>query len=124
MKLMSDLYEKMVKNNLFENDATVVHGMKGYVVKAMCTTDENDEPTPQEFTVQASSPEQAKTGAMLMSKEIGHKSCRVTSVDLVPNSGEELNNYGSGKDMGADAGAMAGQVKPSDVSSELDNLDA
>ena len=123
--MLSDMYEKVVREGLFnENDSAEVHGMKGYVVRAMCTTAEDDEPGPQEFAVQASSPGQARTAAMGMSKEMGHKTCKVTSVDLVPNSGEELNNYGSGKDMGADSGAMAGQVKPTDVSKELPNLDA
>lgn len=124
MKLMSDLYEKMVRENLFENEAPKVHGMKGYIVKAMCTTPEDDEPVAKEFTVQASSPNEAKTGAMLMSKEMGHTSCKITRVDMIPNSGEELNNYGSGKDLGADDSETAGKVKPSDVSKELPNLDA
>ena len=118
------MYEEVVRKGLFENDAPVVHGMKGYIVQAMCTTEEDPEGTPQEFTVQASSPNEARVGAMKMSKEMGHKSCKISSVDLVPNSGEELNNYGSGKDMGADDSETKGQVKPSDVSKELPNLDA
>lgn len=118
------MYEKMVRESLFENEAPKVLGMKGYVVRAMCATEENEDGSPQEFTVQADSPAAAKSAAMKMSTEMGHKSCKVTSVDLVPNSGEELNNYGSEKDLGTDSDAMAKQVKPSDVSSELPNLDA
>lgn len=121
--LISDLYEKMVRENLFENEVTQVMGKKGYIVKAMCSVDDSD-PAPQEFSVQASSPEQAKSAAMMMSKEMGHKSCKVTGVDLVPNSSEELNDYGSGEDLGSDKDAMSGQVKPSDVSQDLDNQDA
>lgn len=125
MKLISDLYEKMVRENLFENDSAVVHGMKGYIVKLTCMQDESDEEKMIEITVQASSPEQAKSAAMkIASDEMGHKSCRVTGVDLVPNSGEELNNYGSGKDMNTDDSQTAGKVMPSDVSGSLDNLDA
>jgi hypothetical protein len=122
--MLSDIYEKLVKESLFENDAAKVHGMKTYIVKTMCMGKEEDEAHAQEFTVQASSPEEAKKGAMLQAKEMDFQSCKVTGVDLVPNSGEELNDYGSGKDMNPDAGAMSGQVKPSDVSSELPNQDA
>ena len=125
MKSVSDIYEKMVRENLFENDSTMVHGMKGYIVKMMCMQDGSDEEKMMDLTVQASSPEQAKSAAMKMaSHEMGHKSCRVMGVDMIPNSGEELNNYGSEKDMGADDSRTAGKVMPKDVSSDLDNHDA
>ena len=124
MKVMSDLYEKMIRESLFENDNSMVHGHKTYIVKAMCMMKDSDEEVHEEFTVQASSPEQAKTAAMKMAMEMGRKSCKATGVDMVPNSGEELNNYGSGKDLGADDSQTAGKVKPSDVSPDLDNHDA
>jgi hypothetical protein len=124
MKLLSDIYEKLVKESFFENDATKVYGIKGYNVMTMCTTNEDDEPKKKEWAVQAGSEGEAKKAAMIMSKEAGYKSCKIVGVDFIPNSEEELNDYGSGKDMNSDPDAMKGQVKPSDVSSGLPNLDA
>lgn len=124
MKLLSDIYEKLVKESFFENDSTKVYGMKGYNVATMCTTSEEDEPKKVEWAVQASSEDEAKKAAMVMSKEAGYSSCKIAGIDFIPNSAEELNDYGSGKDINPDSDAMQGQVKPSDVSSGLPNLDA
>lgn len=122
-KVMSDIYERIVKESLFEdeNTSTEVLGNSGYIVKAMCTTPENEEAFQQEFSVQAESPEAAKTAAMIMSKEMGHTTCQVSSVDLIPNSDEALNNYGSGEDLNTDDSKTSGLVTPSDVSVSLES---
>lgn len=124
--IVSSLVSEMVKGKLYgeAEDATAVVGTKTYIVNTMCTTDESEDPIPQDFTVQANSPEQAKTQAGVMAKEAGKKSCKVQNVEMVPNSGEELNDYGSGSALNANSNADDGQVKPSDISSDLDNGDA
>ena len=124
MKYLSDIYEKLVKESFFENDATKVYGIKGYSVATMCTTNEDEEPKKKEWAVQASGEGEARKAAMIMSKEAGYKSCKVVGVTFVPNSSEELNDYGKGTDMNRDPDSMKGQVKPSEVGKGLPNLDA
>lgn len=116
---------EMVKNKLYseENTGTEVTGDKTFIVKAMCTNS-SDEEIPQDFTVQASSPEDAKSRAMSMSKEMDHKSCKVSGVDLVPNSDEALHKMGSGSALNANPSDTADQVLPSEVSADLPNGDA
>lgn len=124
-KILTSLMNEMVKKKLyFSEEGTEVTGQMTFIVKAMCMTSESDEPIPQDFTFQAASPEDAKARAMEVSKEMGHTSCQIQNVKMVPNSGEELNKYGSGDAMNADDNATDGQVMPSDVSDELPNLDA
>ena len=122
-KVVSSLMNEMVKAKLYES-GTEVTGHTTYIVSAMCMTDEAEDAIPQQFSLQASSPEEAKRRAMEISKEMGHKSCRISDVKMVPNSDEELNRYGSGSALNADPEAMAGQVKPSDISSSLPDGDA
>lgn len=116
MKLVSNLYQKLVRESLFENDSTMVHGNKTYIVHLTCTQDSSDEEKMMSLSILADSPEKAKTAAMkIASDEMGHESCKITGVEMVPNSDEEKNDYGSGKDMNADPKAKtAGLVKPSD----------
>ena len=113
-KIASELLSEMVKGKLYE-DGTEVTGQKTFIVNAMCMTPEAEDAIPQEFTVQAASPEDAKARAMAMSKEMNHTSCRIQDVTMVPNSGEELNDYGKGSAMNADPSSTNGQVMPSDV---------
>jgi len=121
-KVVSELMNEMVKGKLYES-GTDVTGHKTFIVNAMCMTSEAEDPIPQEFTVQASSPEEAKKRAMEMSKEMNHSSCRISGVEMVPNSDEERNHYGSGSALNADPSSTDGQVMPSDVA-DVPNGDA
>jgi hypothetical protein len=122
--ILTEIYQKMVRENLFEGTAEVM-GMGTFIVKAMVATSEEDQPHAQEFTVQADSPEAAKSAAMMMSKEMNHLSCKVQDVVMVPNSEEEKNNYGNGEPMVGNVGNAAeqdpvkGQVMPTAVSDLL-----
>lgn len=128
-KVASQIFNEEVRKKLFPKDeneggGTKVTGMQTFIVKGMCRTSENpDEEIPQEFTLQAKSAEEAKARASQISKEMNHSSCKIVDVNTVVDPIDN-GQFGLGKSLGQDPSAEDGQVKPSDVSKKLPNLDA
>lgn len=128
-KVASEIFTEEVRKKLFpksENNGggTEVTGMNTFIVKGMCRTSENpDSDIPQEFTLQAKSAEEAKTRALAISKEMNHVSCKIVGVNVVIDPIDN-GQFGLGKALGQNSNATNGQVKPSDVSKTLPNLDA
>jgi hypothetical protein len=126
-KIASQIFTEEVRKKLFgENNGggTEVTGMMTFIVKGMCRTSENpDAEIPQEFTLQAKSAEDAKARAMAISKEMNHSSCKIVDVNTVVDPIDN-GQFGLGKSLGQSNDAENGQVKPSDVSKKLPDLDA
>lgn len=121
----TEMYQKVVQETLFkEEEVSAVKGHKTFIVHMTASTLENEEPQEHQLSFQASSAGEAKSMAMIQAGERDYKNAKITGVDMVPNSGEELDNYGSGQPLGLDSDNEKGQVMPSDVSKDLPNGDA
>ncbi len=128
-RIATEIFNEEVRKKLYPKEenyggGTEVTGMKTYIVKGQCRTHENpDNDIPQEFTLQAKSPEDAKRRAMEISKEMNHKSCSIEDINMVVDPIDN-GQFGLKRSLGQSADATSGQVKPSDVSGKLPNLDA